>query len=178
MVRWDPAREMMSMRQLMDRLMESAFVPTDRWPEGGAGTMEARMDLSETPDAYEVKLAVPGVDPEDLSITYENNTLTVRGEAREEQERQEATQHVREIRYGTFSRSLMLPGNVNADAIEAACENGLLRLRIPKAEEAKPRRIQVRGAQGQLGGGNGQKQQQMQAEQPAEARRRTATKKT
>jgi HSP20 family protein len=134
---------MMSMRHMMDRLMESAFVPTESWAQAG-DSFNVHMDFSETPEAYEIKLAVPGVNPDDIDISLENNTLSVRGEMRNESEQEDASHHLREIRYGTFSRSLMLPSNVNAEAIEAECDNGILRLRLPKTEAAKPRRIQVR----------------------------------
>lgn len=143
-VRWSPAREMMSMRQMMDHLMESAFVPAERWAQSEDG-FSARMDFSETSEAYEVKLSIPGVDPDDINITLENNTLTVRGEMQVDSDQDDAEYHTREIRYGTFSRSLMLPSNVDANAIEAECGNGILRLHLPKTEEARSRRIQVRG---------------------------------
>jgi HSP20 family protein len=94
----------------------------------------------------------PGVNPDDLNVTFENNTLTVRGELRDENESGDRTHHVREIRYGSFVRSVMLPGDVNADTIEAHCDNGLVTLRLPKTEQARPRRITVRAA----GQGNGQ----------------------
>jgi HSP20 family protein len=151
--------EMLTMRQLMDQLMENAVVPYDRSNAAGSAT-DTQMDVIETPDAYEVTLVVPGARPEDLNITFENNILTVRGEICDERETTDQTVHLRERRFGSFVRTIMLPGNLRSEAIEARYDNGLLTVRIPKSEGARPQRIEVRngssGQQADAASGNGQ----------------------
>ncbi|HEX2998562.1 MAG TPA: Hsp20/alpha crystallin family protein, partial [Anaerolineales bacterium] len=95
------------------------------------------------------KASLPGINPEDLNITYNNGVLTIQAESREDKEVKEDRYLVRERRFGSFSRSLSLPATINADAIEASYDAGILTLRLPKTEEVKPRRIQVRGGSGQ-----------------------------
>jgi len=84
------------------------------------------------------------VKPEDVEITLNNNVLTIRGETRMEEEKEDRNYHLRERRVGAFVRSITLPSSINADAIEAHYDNGVLKLRLPKAEEAKPKHIQIK----------------------------------
>jgi HSP20 family protein len=95
---------------------------------------------------FTVKASLPGIKPEDLNVTLEDNVLTVQGEIKEDETIEEETYHLRERRYGSFSRSLRFPVPVNAGQIEAAYENGVLTLSIPKAEEVKPKRIEIKTA--------------------------------
>ena len=140
--RWDPFQDMLSLREAMNHLLEDSFVRTPGTLYRGMDFAPA-LDLSETPDAFIVEAAVPGLKAEDLNITVENNILTINGEVRQEQETKERHYHRVERRYGKFQRALTLPTTVKADAIEARLEHGVLRLNIPKAEEVKPRRITV-----------------------------------
>ena len=145
LTRYDPFREMLTLRNAMDRLFDNAFVgPSPIWQ---SETMGIAVDVMENADALTIKAAVPGIKPEDLEITYNNNVLTIKGEIKEETETQEPRYHVRERRFGTFSRSFSLPVNVNPDAIQADYKQGVLTLTLPKTEEAKPKRITVQGAQ-------------------------------
>ncbi len=139
LTRWDPFREMMDVRRMMDRLAETDFFTQ----EGQQLTFGMPLDVSESPDAYQIDAAMPGVNPDEIEITVDNNTLTIRGEVKEEHEEEDKTYHVRERRYGTFTRSIVLPQNVKADDIEANYDNGVLHLRLPKAEGAKTKHIQV-----------------------------------
>lgn len=140
LMQWDPFRELMTMRTLADRVFEEALLR----PFGFDGTnWELALDIAETDDAYHVEAAIPGVKPEDMEITVVDNVLTIKGEIKREQELKEEQYHLRERRFGTFSRAVTLPRKVDADAIEAIYENGLLKLTIPKSEEAKPRKIAV-----------------------------------
>ena len=107
------------------------------------GGFAPALDLSETEDGYRVEVAVPGLKPEDLQITFENNVLAIKGQLRQESEDKKRNYHRTERRYGSFQRTIALPSTVKADAIQAALTNGILRLDIPKAEEVKPRRITV-----------------------------------
>jgi HSP20 family protein len=141
MTRWDPVQEAMTLREAVNRLFEESFVPAPV-ARGGAGFVPA-LNLSETADAYQIELAVPGMKAEDLNITFENGQLTISGEVKQESETSERTYHRVERRYGRFSRSVTLPATVRGDAIEARLESGVLHLALPKAEEVKPRKITV-----------------------------------
>jgi HSP20 family protein len=102
------------------------------------------LDISERKDAYVVTVEVPGVKAEDLDITLEDGLLTIQGERQFTSESSEQQYHRVERRYGSFRRSITLPSQVRADAIEASFEDGVLEVVVPKAEEAKPKKISVR----------------------------------
>jgi HSP20 family protein len=103
------------------------------------------LDVAETEDEFEVKAVIPGINPDDLEVTFTHNTLTIRGESKEEHEKKEARYHLRERRYGSFSRSITLPSDIQSEKIEANYEAGILTLRLPKSESAKPKRIPILG---------------------------------
>jgi HSP20 family protein len=140
LTRWDPFQEAVTLREAVNRLFEESFVPST--PGRGNGFVPA-LDLSETPEAYFVEMAVPGMKAEDLNVTVENGVLTISGEVKQNTESKERNFHRIERRYGRFSRSVTLPATVRGDAIEAKLESGILFLNIPKAEEVKPRKITV-----------------------------------
>jgi HSP20 family protein len=142
-VRWSPMREMMSLRDEIDRVFDESFdmLPSVRWHKGSGWGLA--LDVTEDDDNFVVKASVPGINPDDLEITLTDNVLTIKGERKEEKEVDEDRYHLRERRFGTFSRSITLPVKVNEDGIEATCENGVLTLNVPKAEEIKPRRITI-----------------------------------
>ena len=138
--RWDPWTDMLSLREAMNQLMEESVVRPGA--ARGQGFVPA-LDVSETQDAYFVEAAVPGLKPEDLEITLENNVLTLKGQTRQESEDKQRNFHRVERRFGSFQRTIGLPNTVKADAIQASLEHGVLKLEIPKAEEIKPRKISV-----------------------------------
>ena len=138
--RWDPWNEMLSLREAMSQLMEESVVRPSA--ARGQGFVPA-LDVSETEDGYLVEAAVPGLKPEDLEITVENNVLAIKGEVRQEREDKKRSFHRVERRFGSFQRTIALPTTVKSDAIQAALTDGVLRLEIPKAEEVKPRKISV-----------------------------------
>jgi HSP20 family protein len=144
-VRWEPLRDVMSLREAMDRLFEDSFV--GRRPREWVSAAESTLaiDMYETEDAAVVKTAVPGVKPDDIDITISGNTLTISGETKEEEEVKEDNYIRRERRYGSFSRSVVLPETLKPDEAEASFEDGILTLTIPKAPEAKPKVIKVKG---------------------------------
>ena len=145
LTRWDPFGDMLTLREAMNQLFEESFVSP------GAGRSQGfvpALDLSETEDSYLVDMAVPGLKPEDLNITLENNVLTVKGSLNKQDEERKRNYHRIERRYGSFQRTIALPSTVKADAIQASLTNGVLRLEIPKAEEVKPRRIDVKVGEG------------------------------
>jgi HSP20 family protein len=139
LTRWDPLQEMLDFNRAMDLVRQRSGALGD-----GQQQFDLSMDIYETPDGYEIEAALPGVKPEDVEITLNNNVLTIRGETRMEEEKEDRNYHLRERRVGAFVRSITLPSSINADAIEAHYDNGVLKLRLPKAEEAKPKHIQIK----------------------------------
>ena len=122
-------------------------------PESGSRSQRwaPAMDLVEADDHYVLHADLPGMSEDDVSIEINDNVLTLSGERRDEQEHRGQGWHRVERTFGRFSRSLALPEGVNADAIEAAFDKGVLEIRIPKPEERKPRRVQIKAG----AGGNG-----------------------
>lgn len=143
-VRWEPMREMLSLREAMDKLFEESFVgPQWRsfWPAEGGATLA--MDVYETGDALVVTAPVPGIKPEEVEITITGNSLTVQGETRAEERSEQGSYLRQEVRYGSFQRTMDLPVDVQADKAEAVFENGMLTLTLPKAEQVKPKSIKI-----------------------------------
>ena len=132
---------MPSLREAMNQLMEESFVRPAAGQNGK--NFVPALDFSETAEGYMVEAALPGVKPEDVEITVENNVLTIKGETRQESDTKQRNYHRVERRFGSFQRTIGLPTTVKADAIKAELTNGVLRLEIPKAEEVKPRKISV-----------------------------------
>jgi HSP20 family protein len=137
---------MLAIRNTMERLLDSAVASTSTLQPA---TLGLALDIAESENEYVVKASLPGISLNDLEITYANNTLTIKGEIREEQELEEARYHLRERSYGSFARSITLPAGVEADKIEANYEVGVLTLHLPKAEEIKPKRIPIKAGDGQ-----------------------------
>ena len=144
--RWDPFQDLLAIQDEMNQLFGRAV---GQGPSRGQGQAGERMwapalDISERKDAYVVTVEVPGIKAEDLDITLEDGLLTIQGERRFTQETSEQQFHRVERRYGSFRRSITLPSQVQADQIEASFEDGVLEVIVPKAEEAKPKKISVR----------------------------------
>jgi len=142
--RWQPFSELMSLRQAMDRLFEDSFVRPSRLIGDFGETAMPALDIYQTPNEVVVKASLPGVKPEDVSIDITGETLTIKGESKAEQEVKKEDYLYQERRYGIFSRSVALPSGLKTDKAEAAMENGVLTLTIPKVEEAKPKRISIK----------------------------------
>lgn len=141
LARWDPFSEFTPLRSIMNRLMEDAWVrPPGIWQHEGMG--QFAFDLYETDDELVVTASLPGLRPEDLEITTQGDTLTISGEWKQ-QEGEPHTYHMQERHRGRVSRQVSLPAHIQADKIQASLEHGVLTLHVPKAEEMKPRRIQV-----------------------------------
>jgi HSP20 family protein len=144
LIRWDPTREMVSLQSEMNRLFNS-FFDTPSQPANGTSLRRwvPAMDLVETDDHFVLRADLPGLTEEDVSIELEDNVLTISGERKAEHEdRQEGFYRV-ERAFGSFGRSLTLPEGIDADAVEASFDNGVLEVRIPKPEERKPRRVAI-----------------------------------
>jgi HSP20 family protein len=130
-------------RREMERLFE------DLTGDGGRHGMERwapSMDVSETPEALVVKAELPGVDPKDVEISVSGDTLTLKGEKKEEKEEKGKTWHRVERSYGSFVRSVRLPSAVDPDRITAEAREGVLTVMLPKTEKAKTKRIEVKAA--------------------------------
>ncbi len=142
LTRWEPVREMMTLREAMDHLFDEAFTrPFSSL--SGVSTVPA-IDLYQTDDEVVVKAALPGLKADDVQISVMGDVLTLRGESRQVEEKKEATWHIREQRYGSFERSIVLPTDVQTDKAKADFEDGILTISLPKAETVKPKSITVK----------------------------------
>jgi HSP20 family protein len=135
--------ELLSLRQAMDRLFEDSFVRPPAWGSNLIEGSTLPLDVSSTADELVVEAALPGVKPDDVDITIENGTLTIRGQTASERREGEGDYLVHEIRRGEFSRSVTLPSGLEPDKATASFDNGVLTLRVPRAEQVKPRQIRI-----------------------------------
>ena len=140
-VRWEPLRELNSLQSEMNRLFNTAF-DTPSGPSVLRRWVPA-MDLVEAGDHFVLRADLPGMSEEDISIEFEDSTLTVSGERKAEHDERGEGFHRVERSFGAFSRSLTLPKGVDADGVSASFDRGVLEIRIPKPEERKPRRISI-----------------------------------
>ena len=142
LTRWDPFREMLNLSKAMDRFVDNTLSSREGPWDDFSWTLP--LDVVENEDGYLVKASVPGMKPEDLEITYSNNSLTIKGEIKEDQDLKEKLFHLRERRFGSFTRSVTLPNTIKADSISAEYKDGVVTLHLPKADEVKPKRITVK----------------------------------
>jgi len=142
LTRWDPFRDLISLRDAMDRLFEESYVrPGTRWV-GGTQECPIPMDVYMTDEDLVVNALVPGLDPEEVDIIIEGDTLTIKGEITGPLDN--VNYVIQERPCGRFERTLRLNIPVQADKAEATFEKGVLTLTIPKQEEIKPRQIKVK----------------------------------
>lgn len=140
-LRWDPFQDLLSLQDEMNRMFDRAFGQTTR--ERGMRTWAPPLDIAERKDAYLVTVELPGVNPSDIDVTLESNLLTIQGERHQARDSSDQRFHRVERAYGSFRRTVTLPSSVQANAIEASYDNGLLHLVVPKAEEAMPKKISI-----------------------------------
>jgi HSP20 family protein len=157
-----PFGELLSLRQAMDRLFEDSFVRPEGWNGTGLASSSLPVDVSMTADELVIEAQLPGIKPDDVQITVENGRLLIRGESATERSDADGDFLVREIRRGAFSRSIALPTGLEPDKASATFSDGVLTLRIPKAEEVKPRQIPISPTAG--GSTNGKHQSPVTAE--------------
>lgn len=141
LTRWEPMREMMTLREAMDQLFNDAFT---RPISMGSVAASPAVDLYQTRDEVVVKAALPGLKADEVQISITEDVLSLRGEFKQETEQKEATYHLREQRYGSFERVLRLPTAVQTDKARAEFENGILTITLPKAEAVKPKSIAIK----------------------------------
>jgi HSP20 family protein len=140
MSRWEPFRDMLSLRADMDRLFSSLF--------GGAyeereGMWAPIVDIEEDNDSIMVKAEIPGMQKEDIKVSVQSNILTITGERKHESETKNKTFHRVERSYGKFSRMITLPTDVDSDKVKANYKDGILSITLPKPEAVKPKHIDV-----------------------------------
>ena len=143
LVRWGPFRKLVSLREAIDRYFEESFVRSGAGRLLPAGVESLVVDMYATDDVIVVKAPIPGIEAEDLDISVRGDTLTIRGETRAEEEVKEENYIRRERRYGSFYRSLAILKSIVADGAKAELRNGVLALTLLKAEEVKPKVIEV-----------------------------------
>ena len=142
-IRWDPFSDRLSLREAVDRLMQDSFVlPTT--PLWRAAEGQLALDIYEKDDKIIVEAAVPGFKPEEIDISITGDTLTLKGEVKQETETKEKNYLRHERVFGSFQRVVQLPEDLDADKAEAKFENGLLTMVIPKSERIKPKSIKIK----------------------------------
>ncbi len=140
LIRWDPFDELASLRDSMDKLFE-AFVT--RRPAREMAIWQPAVEIYETDNEVVVRAELPGIDPKNVDITVTEDTLTIRGEHKVEQENKGRDYLRRELRYGAFLRSLTLPAGVQGDLAKAAYKHGMLEITVPKSVRAKTKAVKV-----------------------------------
>lgn len=141
-----PFGDLLSLRQAMDRLFEESFVNPGTWQFGDGQLVP--MDVAASDGEIVVEAILPGVKPDEVDITVEGNALTITGDTTTTASQAEGSVLLKEIRRGRFSRTLTLPDGLEPDKATATFEDGVLTLRIPKAEQAKPRQIKITSGDG------------------------------
>src|SRR5215216_1038598 len=142
LIRWEPAREMMTLREAMDRLFDDAFTSPLTMRNGWSMSTPA-IDMYQTDNEVVVKASIPGIQADEVQINITGDVLSLKGEVKHEEERKDHAWHIREQRFGSFERSVALPAAVKTDQADAVFENGILTITLPKADEVKPKTINI-----------------------------------
>ena len=145
-VRWDPLRDLVNLQERMNRMFDDSFrgigrTGSEDWALGGSWA--PAVDIYEHEGNIVLKAELPGIDPKDVDVRLENNTLTLRGERQLDNEVKQESYHRVERAYGAFTRSFTLPSVVDQDKIKADYKDGVLKVTLPKREEAKPKQINI-----------------------------------
>lgn len=142
--RFETARDLGSLQSEVERMFRSMLTPSGGEAPATAGAWSPALDVEESEDAFTLHVELPGVDPDGVEVSLEENVLTITGERSFYRGREAEGFRRIERRFGRFHRAVRLPDRVDSERVEATYENGLLTIVVPKAEEAKPRRIQIR----------------------------------
>ena len=142
-VRWEPFRDLLTTQDRFNRLFNQTFSNVFGEDEGKLGTWSPAVDIFENDQNVVLKAELPGIDPKDVDVQVENNTLFLKGQRKFENEVKEKDYHRIERSYGSFMRSFSLPSTINAEKVTADYKNGVLTLTLPKKEEAKPKTIKI-----------------------------------
>jgi HSP20 family protein len=143
LTRWDPTREMVSLREAMDRLFSESFIRPWFGPGRSLAGESVALDMYETDDEIVVEAGLPGFKPNEVDVQVTGNVLTIKGEHKEEKREETASYIYQERRHGSSHRSVTLPSEVNVDKAKAQFEDGVLKLSIPKLEKARPKTIAI-----------------------------------
>jgi HSP20 family protein len=142
-VRFEPFRDLLKTQREFNRLFSDAFPRLFGEEEPSTRTWAPAVDIYETENDIVLKAELPGVDPKDVEVRVEDNTLFLKGERKFEKEVKEENYHRVERSYGSFARSFSLPSSIAADKVTAEYKDGLLTLTMPKREEVKPKTIKI-----------------------------------
>jgi HSP20 family protein len=142
-IRWDPFRDLVTLREKMNRLFEEAYSSRGEEKDLITSTWTPSVDIYETEHELVLTAELPGIDESDINIEIEDNTLTIKGERKLEKEIREENYHRIERAYGSFARSFSLPHYIEQEKIGAEHENGILKITMPKRPESKPKKISV-----------------------------------
>jgi HSP20 family protein len=142
-LKWDPLRDLLSIQDRMNRLFEQTLSRSRAEERVTASTWSPAVDIYETPETIIMKADLPGLSREDIEIQIRDNTLSLRGERRFAKDVQQENYLRIERAYGAFQRNFTLPATIQQDEIRATFRDGVLELTLPKAEEAKPKKIAI-----------------------------------
>ena len=142
-IRWDPFRDLITLREKMNRLFEDTFATRGEEKDLMASTWTPSVDIYETENEVVLTAEIPGIEDQDIEIKLEDSTLSIKGERKLEKETKEENYHRIERAYGTFYRSFTIPHNVDQDKIQAEHENGVLKITMPRKPELKPQKVKI-----------------------------------
>jgi HSP20 family protein len=143
LTRWDPYREFSTLQDRMNRLFNASFNSEGRDESLTTSSFAPAVDVYEDEHDITLKIEVPGIGEKDIDVRIENNTLTVHGERKIEKEEKEENYRRIERQYGSFTRTFTLPNTVDSDTVSATYEKGVLKVKLAKKAEAKPKQIKV-----------------------------------
>lgn len=146
LVPWEP-KEVRSLRSMFDDFFDSGFMPQSHTMRGKwlqAGDWSPLVDIIDEKDNIIAKAELPGVNKEDIKVTLSNNTLTIRGERKKEQETKKENYYCCERVHGSYSRTIALPVDIDREKIKSSFKNGVLEMVLPKAKESKPKEIDIK----------------------------------
>src|ERR1700751_2094668 len=141
--RWDPFREFVTIQDRMNRLFRASFGPEGREEALTTTTFAPPVDVYEDEHNVTLKIEVPGIEEKDIDVRIENNTMTVHGERKFEKDEKEENYRRLERQYGSFTRTFTLPNPVDTESVSATYEKGVLKVKLAKKAEAKPKQIKV-----------------------------------
>jgi len=143
LVKYNPLRELRTMQEQMNRLLNVSWNHDVAGEDMREGIWQPPVDIYETADSIVIKAELPDVDQKDIDVRIEDNTLTLRGERRHEDEVKKENYHRIERYFGTFQRSFSLPATVDQENVAAVCEKGVLTITLPKKEDTRPKQINI-----------------------------------
>ncbi len=142
-IRWDPFRDLTTLRERMNRLFEEAYTSRGEEKDLVSSKWNPSVDIYEKENAIVLKAELPGIDENDIELKIEDSTLTLKGDRKFEKETKEENYQRIERSYGSFYRSFTLPRNIDQDKIKAESENGILKVTLPKKAELKPKKVKI-----------------------------------